>query len=136
MSTNYSKGALEIIAASTFHVEPGIFVYAKVSEMPLAGGGHFLVTCDADEITVVTRHEKLESLALIERNKDDYRLIAMNVSVPFYSVGFLATVSDAIASNGLNVLIVSTFSKDYLLIKTEAFDLARRALLALGFSEI
>jgi hypothetical protein len=135
MSTSYRKGALQIIAESTFHVEPGIFVYTKVSEVP-AGEEHFLVTRDADEITVVTRIENLASLALIERNKDDYRLIAMNVSVPFYSLGFLATVSDAIASKGLNVLIVSTYSKDYLLIKAGAFEQAEQALIDLGCKKL
>lgn len=135
MTSSYSKGALEIIAESSFHVEPGLYVYTKVSETP-ASGDHFLVTRDADEITVVTRDVNVDQLKLIERNKDDYRLIAMNVSVPFYSVGFLATVSDAIAGKGLNVLIVSTYSKDYLLIKKDVLEKAKQALLDLGFKEV
>lgn len=76
-----------------------------------------MVSKDKDEITVVTKSKNLQYLDLVERNKEDYTLIALNVSVPFYSVGFLAAVSDAIAKAGMNILIISTYSKDYILVK-------------------
>ena len=94
-----------------------------------------MVSRDADEITVVTKEDNLSGLDLRERNKDYYRLIALNVSVPFYSVGFLAAVSQAIAASGLNILIVSTYSKDYVMVRDDKLEEARAVFLDLGFRE-
>ena len=124
----------DIIRQSTFKVENGIFVYTKVKTLPKVGN-HFLVSQDRYEITVVTLEENLKELDLIERNKEEYKLIALNVSVPFYAVGFLATVSNAIAKRGMNILIVSTYSRDYILIKKEKLQEARQVLTSLGFQE-
>ena len=124
----------KIIRESTFKVEKGRFAYAKVLKTPDAEN-HFMVSKDADEITVVTKEENLSKLTLVERNRDFYRLIALNVSIPFYSVGFLATVSQAIAKEGVNILIVSTYSKDYILVKDDMIENARSVLSKLGFQE-
>lgn len=122
-----------IIEQSSFEVQDGIYVYAKVSSKPTSD--HFMISQDKDEITVVTEEDKLGELDLIERNKDNYKLIALNVSVPFYSVGFLATVSSAIAKEGMNILIISTYSKDYIMVKQDKLEKSREVLLSLGFKE-
>jgi hypothetical protein len=132
MDTTYFETASEMIAKSNFQIHSGSFVYAKVNSVENTDE-HFLVSRDADEITVVTKEENLAKLALVERNKDDYRLIALNVLVPFYSVGFIATVTDAFAKNGMNILVVSTYSKDYLLVRADLIKTAEEILLALGF---
>lgn len=124
----------KIIKESTFKVEGGRFIYAKVSKAP-AIGSHFLITKDDEEVTVVTKEENLSGLKLIEKNKDFYKLIALNVSIPFYSVGFLATVSEAIAKGGMNILIVSTYSRDYIMVKSSKIKDAKLILLKLGFKK-
>ncbi len=124
----------KIIEQSSFKIEDGIYIYTKVSSYPQTSN-HFLVTKDSDEITVVTTEDRLNELNLIEKNKDSYKLIALNVSIPFYSVGFLSTVSSAIAKEDMNILIVSTYSKDYILVKKDMIDKAREVLLNLGFKE-
>lgn len=125
----------KIIKESTFKAEEGRFVYAKVLKAPSIEN-HFMVSKDADEITVVTKEKNLQELDLKERNKDFYRLIGLNVSIPFYSVGFLATVSQAIAKEGMNILIVSTYSKDYIMVKDGRLEDAKSVLLDLGFEEL
>jgi hypothetical protein len=122
----------EIIRNSSFVIEEGRFVYAKVKNAPHIDS-HFMIAKDSDEITIITKEENLNKLDLIEKNKDFYRLIALNVSVPFYSLGFLATVSGAIAKEGLNVLIVSTYSKDYIMVKEDCLEKVRLVLLSLSF---
>lgn len=124
----------KIIKESSFKIEEGKFIYAKVSEVSNLDK-HFMVSRDAAEITVVTKEENLPELTLIERNKDSYYLIALNVSIPFYCVGFLAAVSQAIAEGAMNILIVSTYSKDYILVKDDKIEKARAILLKLGFQE-
>lgn len=123
-----------IIETSTFEVIPGNFIYAKVSTAPSIDN-HFLVSKDKDEVTVVTKEENLNELNLIERNRNYWSLMALNVSAPFVAIGFLATVSNAIASQGMSVLIVSTYSKDYILVKADLAHKAKEALLNLGFKE-
>lgn len=124
----------KIIENSSFVLHQGRFVYTKVKTAPPIDN-HFLVSKDDDEITVVTKEENLVSLELIEKNKDYYSLIELKVSIPFYSVGFLATVSSAIANKGMNILIVSTYSKDYILVREEHKNNAVQTLIELGFSE-
>jgi len=125
----------KVIKASNFEIVQGTYVYTKVSEMPTSAEKHFMVSRDGDEITVVTKRENIGSLKMLERNKDDYALIALNVSIPFYSVGFLATISGAIAKEGMNILIISTYSKDYIMVKKDYADKAKGVLLGLGFAE-
>lgn len=125
----------KIIKESQFRIEEGRFVYAKVLEVANLGN-HFMISKDADEITVVTKEENISELAVKERNKDSYRLIALNISIPFYSVGFLAAVSQAIAKESMDILIISTYSKDYILIKDDRLNDVKLVLLNLGFKEI
>ncbi len=122
----------EIISKSGFQIIDGWYVYAKVRSLD-DNTGHFMVARDKDEITVVTQAKNVEGLDLIERNQHQYQLIALNVSVPFYAVGFLAAVTETIAQEGLNILVVSTYSKDYILIREGGLEKATEALLKLGF---
>lgn len=83
----------------------------------------------------MTEEKNLGEFNIIEKNKDFWALIALNVSAPFYSVGFLAAVTSAIAKEDRNILVVSTYSKDYILVQYEFLEGARRVLLSLGFKE-
>lgn len=124
----------EIIKSSTFETQDGIYFYCKVAGKP--SGDHFLISQDKDEITVVTTEDKIKDLDLLQKNKETYKLIALNVSVPFYSVGFLAAVTDSIAKEGMNLLVVSTYSKDYILVKEEMLKKATEVLHNLGFQNL
>ena len=53
--------------------------------------------------------------------------------MPFVAKGFLAKVTNTIADKGLNVLIVSTFSNDYALVKEETHKIAIEVLKDIGF---
>lgn len=123
----------EIIRTSTFQVEPGTWIYAKVHAVPT--GKHFFISQDSDEITVVTTEDRLGELDLIERNKDSYVLIRIDLSVPFYATGFMDAITSAIAAKQANVLVISTYSRDYVLVRTEHREVARTAMLELGFQE-
>ncbi len=124
----------EILKQSTFNVLPGVWSYLKVKKVPESN--HFMITQDGFEITVVTQKDREAELDIIERNKEDRVLICLNVSIPFYSVGFLAAISSAIANDGMNILIISTYSKDYILVKRDSLDKAKNILNALGLKEI
>lgn len=124
----------EIISKSSFQVINGWYVYAKVRSLD-DNTGHFMVTRDKDEITVVTQTKNVEDLDLIEHNQHQYQLLTLNVSVPFYAVGFLAAITETIAQEGLNILVVSTYPKDYIFIREGGLEKATQALIKLGFHQ-
>lgn len=125
------KDLEKILSETTYEVLPGLYKYAQLKELP-SDSNHFAIVQDADEVTVVTN--KPEALRGGVIHPSDYALVATNVSVPFYSVGYLAAISDAVASKGMNILILSTFSKDYFLVKHEELDKAQEAIQGLGLT--
>lgn len=120
----------EAIQTSTVVVQPGRYAYLKCSEPP--SGNHFLVTEDADETTVVTEEQHVTKVTHSETTQW-FKLLEIKVSMPFVATGFLATVTSTIAGKGLNVLIVSTYSKDYALVREETAETAIEALRDVGF---
>lgn len=107
----------EAIPKSIATIMKDTYVYVKtdILEKPDI---HFMVSKDKDEITVVTKKENLKKLNVLEV-VGDYKLIEFKPAVPFQTVGFLAKIAETIANEGMNILIVSTFSKDYIMIKEE-----------------
>ena len=120
----------EEIQLSDVIVHPGRYAYLKTDKQVL--GDHFLITKDADEITIVTEENNVNSVEFSEETKW-FKLFEIRPHTPFLTVGFIATITKAIADKGLNVLVVSTYSKDYILIKEEHSTQAVEALEELGF---
>ena len=78
---------------------------------------------DEDEVTVVTEEANVGYIAY-DSDVKWFSLIEIQVSLPFVAKGFLAAVTGAIAGKDLNVLAVSTFSKDYFLVREESLQTA------------
>jgi hypothetical protein len=121
----------EVIARSPVALLPGRYAVAKCAAPP-AGAAFFMVTRDADETTVVAEEAQLPALGACEAD-GGYRLLEIRVATPFEGVGFLAAVSGALARAGINILIVSTYSKDYVLLKDASAARGVEALAAAGF---
>ena len=121
----------EAIPKSIATIMKGTYVYAKtdILEKPDI---HFMVSKDKDEITIVTKKENLKELNVLEV-VGDYKLIEFKPAVPFQTVGFLAKIAETIANEGMNILIISTFSKDYIMIKEELCEKCVFALKNVGF---
>lgn len=120
----------EEIKLSEVIVHPGKYAYLKTNKQVL--GDHFLIARDADEITIVTEEKNVSSIDFSEETKW-FKLFEIRPNVPFLTVGFIATITKSIADKGLNVLVVSTYSKDYILVKDEKSNQAIDALKELGF---
>lgn len=118
---------------SIFSVAAGDYFYAKVNGESSIDG-HFMIAKDGDETTVVTEERNLSKLAVIEKNGNAWKLIALKLTKPFVA-GTLAAINTACAKNGLNNLVVSTYSKDYLLVKKSQLKKVKSALSNLGFRE-
>ncbi len=121
----------EEIKLSEVIVHPGRYAYLKTNKQVL--GDHFLITKDADEITIVTEENNVNLVDFSEETKW-FKLFEIRANTPFLTVGFIATITKSIADKGLNVLVVSTYSKDYIMIKDEKSNQAVDALKGLGFT--
>jgi len=98
---------------------------------------HFLVTHEAEEVTVITTEKQrglLQSDILQEQAW--FQLIEFKMSTPFETPGFLAAIASKLASRHLNILMVSTFSKDWLLLKEENLEAGLSGLHELGFQAV
>jgi len=118
---------------SSFSISEEKYVYVKVAKLSNELD-HFMVAQDEDEITVVTRQEKLSELEVIEKNDNLWRLVSLNLETPFMA-GTLAAINSACAKEGLNNLIISTYSKDYIVIKDSQVEQVKAVLQGLGFKD-
>ncbi|OGD67924.1 hypothetical protein A3F08_03510 [Candidatus Berkelbacteria bacterium RIFCSPHIGHO2_12_FULL_36_9] len=121
----------EVIKASPVLVHRGRYAYLKGQEKELKN--HFLISQDNDEITIVTEEKNIANTKY-EKDVKWFKLFEFKVSIPFLAPGFLAKISKTIADKKMNILLVSTFSKDYALIREEDFKVAVKALEEVGFS--
>jgi hypothetical protein len=121
----------QLIAASTFRFA-GTYMYASVRAVAHPEK-HLMVTRDEREITVVTRPEHLDDLDVVAVNPDRWLLLAIDCANPFYCVGFIARISAALSGGGFDILVVSTFSCDWIFVKEDDGPRAADLLRGLGF---
>ncbi|HUC83016.1 MAG TPA: ACT domain-containing protein [Flavisolibacter sp.] len=128
----YRKELQAVIAASWFSIDNATYVYASVTEVP-EPEKHLLVVRDGTETTVATNVQHLPLPHCLQVNKDHWKLINIRCGNPFYCVGFIATITDALASAGVDIVIVSSFSNDLVLVTAQDLDKAVEILEGLGF---
>ncbi|MBU0460725.1 MAG: ACT domain-containing protein [Nanoarchaeota archaeon] len=120
----------EVIRTSKVILHEGRYAYLKANENEIKD--HFLITKDKDETTIITEEENLDKVKF-EKDVKWFKLVEIKVSAPFVAKGFLAKITKTIADKNLNVLVVSTFSKDYILVREETWEIAIKALEDVGF---
>ena len=103
----------EILRNSTYEISEGIYNVAKVNQN-FKSSNIFMVSSDSLETTAI--YQKGTAIQGVLEEKENYKLIAINVAVPFNAPGFIATISERIAKKGISVLVVSTYSRDYFLV--------------------
>jgi len=90
------------------------------------------ISRDSLETTVVLAEKYLrgQEFQAVQRW---FILIQVDAAVPFQAPGFIATMASALARGKINIFPVSTFSRDYLLIREQDANLAISILKDLGF---
>lgn len=121
-----------MIADSSFRFA-GTYLFASVRAIAHPEL-HLMITRDGMETTVVTKPEHLHDLDVIDVNRDRWLLLAIDCANPFYCVGFIARISTALSGAGLDILVVSTFSCDWIFVKEDDGPRAADLLRALGFN--
>ncbi len=120
-----------IIKNSALVVHSKRFAYLKVRKVP-AMKGHFLISQDKDEITIITEEANVKRTKFLKSVKW-FKLLEVQTIAPFASKGLNAKVTSTIAAAGSIVLCISTFSKDYFLVPEENLTHAVNALKKVGF---
>ena len=131
-----SPALRKTINSSPFVMHPQRYTVLQVQECSNPQP-HFLVTHEAEEVTVITTEKQrglLQSDILQEQAW--FQLIEFKMSTPFETPGFLAAIASKLASRHLNILLVSTFSKDWLLLKEEDLEAGLSGLHELGFQAV
>lgn len=91
----------------------------------------FACVVDKNEITVVLDQARLEEKDLI-RVERGWKILTFEPALPLDLVGFLATVSMALAEEGVSLFAISAFSTDHLLVKASDLEKAIPCLDRLG----
>lgn len=97
---------------------------------------YFCVVKDKAETTLVVEEKDLPEK--YEKKETGYKIITFDVLVPFELSGFIAKISEALANEGVSILMVSSYSTEHFLIKEVDMPKARKALegLRVKFDEI
>ncbi|WP_306520744.1 ACT domain-containing protein [Rheinheimera sp.] len=122
----------QVISGSDFYIEPDIFYYVAALDVKTPEL-HRLICRDDKEITVVTTEAGLTDLTIQSQNQEQWRLLVINCANPFYCVGFLQSISSAMTAAGLDILLISTFSRDYVFVAQHHLAQAVVILQNIGF---
>lgn len=128
----YKKELEPVIAASWFTISEATYVYASVTEVQ-ESEKHLLVVRDGTEITVATDVNHLPLPHCLQVNKEHWKLLNIRCGNPFYCVGFIATITDALANVGIDIVIISSFSNDLILVMQQDLERAVEVLVRIGF---
>ena len=109
----------EILYESSYDVLPEVYSIAKVNSN-FRSDEIFMISEDSLERTAIFRMGTAREGIIDE--KRNYRLIAINVAVPFYAPGFISTISQQLANKNIPVLVVSTYSRDYFIVPNKNLD--------------
>ena len=131
-----SPALRQTINSSPFVLHPQRYTVLQVQECPNPQP-HFLVAHEAEEVSVITTEDKLHILtSQILKQQRWFCLLEFKMSTPFETPGFLAVIASKLASRQLNILLVSTFSKDWLLLREEDLETGLNSLHELGFQQV
>lgn len=123
----YSDDRLySIIKLPTRAVTAAASIIAELGE-PFAA-----LIVDKDEITLVVPSDAIDEFAQripgYKAGSGQYRLITLDIELEPSLVGFMATVSKALADANIPILPLAAFSRDHLLVPSGRFQTALQAL--------
>ncbi|HEX6085016.1 MAG TPA: ACT domain-containing protein [Thermoanaerobaculia bacterium] len=119
----------DVVADSSFRFA-GTYRWASVRAVRNCER-HLLIARDEKETTVVTQH--LDDVDVIDVNPDAWLLVSIDCANPFYCAGFISRISAPLSAAGIDILVISTFSRDWLFVKQDEAARAAAVLVDAGF---
>ena len=137
MDPNAEKAVSDLLRETRIEVVPATFVLVGLSqqnwtrllenpELSPRANSPFLIFRDGREVTLLLEEDDWQRIRHIVRDariERDFRLVTLDVELPWNVVGYLARVTEILAASGIPVGALSSFSRDHLLIKQD--DLGR-----------
>ncbi|HYH86850.1 MAG TPA: ACT domain-containing protein [Pyrinomonadaceae bacterium] len=132
----------DLLSRAKVEVAPETFVvvglrhedWARLLENPELSprtDSNFMLLRDPHEVTLLLEEDDWRSMRHAARDakvEGGFRLVTLDVELPWNVVGFLARVTEILASAGVSVGALSSFSRDHLLIKQDDLGTALRVL--------
>ncbi len=142
MDPNAEKTVSDLLRETRVEVAPATYVLIGLSykdwtrvlenpELSPRADSPFLVFQDRREVTLLLEENDLQRIwhlvrdAKIERG---FRLVTLDIELPWNVVGYLARVTEILAASEIPVGVLSSFSRDHLLIKQDDLGRAIRVL--------
>jgi hypothetical protein len=91
----------------------------------------FASIIDKNEITLVIEQRRINEKEVIDLEKN-WKILTFDMVLPFGLVGFLATVSKALADEKISIYVISAFSTDHILIREKDILKAKKKLKKIG----
>ena len=125
---------IDVISQSPVEVDPRLFHMVRRSAgfVPSESGIPEFVMSDAEETTTVSAQTPDDYISTVDAYRD-LRLLKLRGSKPFAAPGLINAATAAIAARHHSVLVISTFSVDYILVRAEALEECLDALAHAGF---
>ncbi|MBA2646598.1 MAG: ACT domain-containing protein [Pyrinomonadaceae bacterium] len=137
-----ANGVDELLRRTRVEIAPGNFFVVGIShedwarllespELSPRPNVPFMLLRDAHEVTLLLEEDDWRTMrhaARAARVEGNFRLVTLDVELPWDTIGFLARVTEILASVGVSVGALSSFSRDHLLVKQDDLAKALRAL--------
>jgi hypothetical protein len=134
LQQQYIQNLQPVIAASWFTIDPRSFIYASVQQV-IHAEQHLMITRDGTEITIVTDTNNFPLDGGCVVNKEKWKLVNIRCGNPFYCVGFIAFITGSLANAGIDIVLVSSFSNDLVLVMEKDMGEAVKILKEIGFKQ-
>ena len=125
------------ISSSPVDILAGRWYVLQMRPGEIARADAVCVYRDDSEVTVVVRDTRDREDFLRDHGvtgcEGPFGGLRLRVARPFVARGFLAAVTSALAGSSINVYVLSTFTFDYVLVRSDALELATQTLVARGF---
>lgn len=132
----------ELLRRARVEVAPAVFVlvglrhdeWKRLLENPELSprqGSLFMLLRDPFEVTLLLEEEDWRAMRHAARDakvEGGFRLVTLDIELPWSVVGFLARVTGLLAEAGVSAGALSAFSRDHLLIRQEDLGKALRVL--------
>ena len=143
MSDPAAERLSELLSRTRIEVAPATYVmiglshqaWARLLENPELSprvDAPFMIFRDQHEVTLLIEGpdwSRIRHAARDAKVEDGFRLLTLDIPLPWNTVGYLARVTELLAEAGISIGALTAFSRDHLLVKQH--DLAK-ALRVLG----
>lgn len=92
----------------------------------------FFIGKTREELSLVCKTESVPKTAAAR--EDGWKAFKIQGILDFSLVGILSKISSVLAENNIGIFAVSTFNTDYILVKEENFDKAKKSLSNAGYT--